>query len=184
VILGVALGYLEAEFAVLGVPFDDRARRMEVTLEQMRAAWAGSLPETIVLPERPSPPPIWVGGNSAAAMKRAIAYGDGWSPFPASPRMAAAVGTAAITDVESLGHAIDRMHRLARESGRTQPLDVCCAPFSRGRVADPDDFIVEARALAGAGVTWITFSLGAPSVNEFCDTVAAFGKDVVGRVRR
>jgi probable F420-dependent oxidoreductase len=184
VILGVAVGYLEAEFAALGVPFNERARRLEDTVVQMRAAWADSLADTIVLPTTPTPPPIWVGGNSAAAMKRAITYGDGWSPFPASPRMAAAVGTAAITDLESLGHAIDRMHRLAEESGRKEPLDVCFAPFSRVRTTDPDQFIVEARQLADAGVTWVTFSLPAPTVNEFCDTVASFGKDVVNRVRR
>jgi alkanesulfonate monooxygenase SsuD/methylene tetrahydromethanopterin reductase-like flavin-dependent oxidoreductase (luciferase family) len=149
----------------------------------MKAAWAGKLPDNIVTPAcvQVPHPPIWAGGNSSAAIRRAIAHGDGWSPFPASPRTAAAVDTASMTDPEMLKHAIVRLNELAEEAGRRDPLDVCFTPFSHPGhkdVVDPAAFVAEAHELAGIGVTWLAFHLPAPSIGEFCDTVAAFGEAV------
>jgi probable F420-dependent oxidoreductase len=183
VILGVAVGYLEAEFDALGVPFAERARRLDETLWAMKAAWADAIPDHVVTPraaQQPHPP-IWAGGNSAAAMRRAITHGDGWSPFPASPRTAAAVDTASMTDAGMLAHAIVRLNELAEEAGRTEPLDVCFTPFSHPAhkdVVDPWVFVSETHELSAIGVTWLAFHLPAPSVAEFCDTVAAFGEAV------
>jgi probable F420-dependent oxidoreductase len=181
VILGVAVGYLEPEFEGLGVPFGERAARLDESLWAMKAAWAGQLRDNIVTPacvQQPHPP-IWAGGNSSAAIRRAIAHGDGWSPFPASPRTAAAVDTASMTDAAMLANAIVRLNELAAESGRTEPLDVCFTPFSHPGhkdVVDPGAFVAEAHELAGIGVTWLAFHLPSPSIGEFCDTVAAFGE--------
>jgi probable F420-dependent oxidoreductase len=183
VILGVAVGYLEAEFDALGVPFGERARRLDETLRAMKAAWADEIPDHVVTPrvaQQPHPP-IWVGGNSTAAMRRAITHGDGWSPFPASPRTAAAVDTASMTDAAMLAHAIVRLNELAEEAGRTAPLDVCFTPLSHPahkNVVDPWVFVSETHELSTIGVTWLAFHLPAPSVAEFCDTVAAFGEAV------
>jgi probable F420-dependent oxidoreductase len=183
VILGVAVGYLEAEFDGLGVPFAERARRLDETIWAMKAAWADDLPEHVLRPrcvQQPHPP-IWAGGNSAAAIRRAITHGNGWSPFPASPRTAAAVDTASISDVPTLANAIARFRELAAEAGRTDPLDVCFTPFSHPGhkdIVDPAAFVDEAHGLARIGVTWLAFHLPAPSVPEFCETVAAFGEAI------
>ena len=76
-ILGVGIGYLRAEFEVLGVgPYDERARITDEFLRAQRQAPDGY---SVVSP--PSPVPIWVGGNSAAAMRRAALLGDGWHPL-------------------------------------------------------------------------------------------------------
>jgi len=182
-ILGVAVGYLEEEFEGLGVPFAERARRLDETIWAMKAAWADELPNNVVRPrcvQQPHPP-IWAGGNSSAAMRRAIAHGDGWSPFPASPRTAAAVDTASISDVPTVANAIARFREMAAEAGRTEPLDVCFTPFSHPGhkdIVDPAAFIDEAQGLARIGVTWLAFHLPAPSVAEFCATVEAFGEAV------
>ncbi len=61
------------------------------------------------------------------------------------------------------------------------PLDVCFTPFSHPGhkdIVDPAAFVDEAHELAGIGVTWLAFHLPAPSIAEFCDTVAAFGEAV------
>ena len=183
VILGIAVGYLEAEFSGLGVPFAERAQRLDESLWAMKAAWADEIVDNVVTPKcvQQPHPPIWAGGNSAAAIRRAIAHGDGWSPFPATPRTAAAVDTASMTDVAMLASAISRCNELAAEAGRTGPFDVCFTPFSHPGhkdVVDPARFVAEAHELAGIGVTWLAFHLPAPSVWEFCDTVAAFGAAV------
>jgi probable F420-dependent oxidoreductase len=185
VILGVAVGYLEAEFEGLGVPYAYRGQRLEDSLVAMKMAWAGETRDNVVTPacvQQPHPP-IWAGGNSSAAIRRAIAFGDGWSPFPATPRTAAAVDTASMTDTAMLANAIVRLSERSEEAGRAEPLDVCFTPFSHPGhkdVVDPAAFVAEAHELEGIGVTWLAFHLPAPSIGEFCDTVAAFGEAIAG----
>jgi probable F420-dependent oxidoreductase len=86
VILGVGAGHVEAEFDVLGVPFHERGRLTDDAIDGVRAAWAdefgwgdggfGQQPR----PRQPGGPPIWVGGSSPAALRRAAERGDGWLP--------------------------------------------------------------------------------------------------------
>jgi probable F420-dependent oxidoreductase len=86
VVLGVGAGHVEAEFGVLGVPFADRGRLTDEAIDGIRAAWAdefgwgggafGQQPR----PRQPGGPPIWVGGSSPAALRRAGQRGDGWLP--------------------------------------------------------------------------------------------------------
>ena len=93
VILGVAPGYLKPEFAALGVDFDERNELTDEAIDVMRRVWS----EDEVVAEgrhftrgtsmRPRPvqqphPPIWIGGNSTAAIRRAVERGQGWVPFP------------------------------------------------------------------------------------------------------
>jgi probable F420-dependent oxidoreductase len=185
VILGVAAGYLRPEFEGLGVPFDDRGSQLDASLRAMKLAWADETPENIVRPrcvQQPHPP-IWAGGNSVAAIRRAATHGSGWSPFPASPRTAAAIDTASITDVETLASSIARYRRLADDAGRPGPLDVCFTPFSHPghkEVVDPAALAAEADELSRVGVTWLAFHLPAPSTDEFCDTVRMFGQALEG----
>jgi len=88
-ILGAGVGWLEAEFAALGIPFRERGRRMDEGIALMRAVWtedpvtfqAKYIPAIVEeMRMRPLPPPIpiWIGGNSDAAIARAIRLGDGW----------------------------------------------------------------------------------------------------------
>lgn len=182
VILGVAVGYLEAEFAALGVPFAERAERLDASLATMRAAWADELPDTTVLPapvQQPGPP-VWVGGNSTAAMRRAIAHGSGWSPFPAAPRTAAAVGTAAIGDIDALADAVGRFRRLAADAGRDPDgFDICFTPFSHPAhraVVDPAALVVEARDLAAVGVTWCAFRVPEPAWADYGAAIREVGE--------
>ncbi len=164
VILGVAVGYLEEEFTALGVPFAERAARFDDALGVIRDA---------------VDVPIWVGGNSPAAMRRAIEHGTGWAPFPAAPRMASAVGTSAIADTDALAAALDRFRARAAAARRTEPFDICFTPFSHPAhldVADPDAFVAEARQLQALGVTWLAVHLPAPTVDAFVENVAAFAQ--------
>jgi hypothetical protein len=91
-ILGVGVGSLEPEFDLLGVPFEDRGARADDALRAIRAAWGQTDPvyhgshydiEGFVV----SPtgldriPPIWVGGRTRRSLRRAVDFGDAWSPF-------------------------------------------------------------------------------------------------------
>ena len=81
-ILGAGVGWLEPEFAALGVPFKERGRRMDEGIAMMRAVWtqdpvtfeAKYIPAKIVdmtmTPQPISHIPLWIGGSSDAALKR------------------------------------------------------------------------------------------------------------------
>ena len=83
VILGVGVGSLEEEFALLGAPFDDRGTRADDAMRTLRAAlsqreYEGFLIDPCALQTRV---PMWVGGRTLRSLRRAIALGDGWAPF-------------------------------------------------------------------------------------------------------
>ena len=198
VILGLAAGYLEAEFTALGVPFRRRGRLLDDSIRLMKQAWTG---EPVDVDEEgfsakghsafPTPaqkphPPIWVGGNSEAAMRRAVTQCDGWIPFPAKPRFAEAVGTRPLSDLDDLARFIDEARQLSDEVGRTKPLDFCFTPFSypHGKeVFDPEAFIEEATALEKIGVTWIDFHLPAPSKAAFLENIERFAVEALAPLR-
>jgi alkanesulfonate monooxygenase SsuD/methylene tetrahydromethanopterin reductase-like flavin-dependent oxidoreductase (luciferase family) len=86
-VLGVGVGYLRGEFAALDAgPYEKRAERTEEFLRGLRAP-----PETHVVLTAPEHVPVWVGGNSAQAERRAALFGDGWHPlWTSADRYAAA----------------------------------------------------------------------------------------------
>lgn len=100
-ILGAGSGWLEPEFAALGVPFKERGRRLDEGLAMMRAVWSEDpvtfksryIPSVIegmtMTPMPVSPIPIWFGGSSDAALNRTIRQGDGWHGSGHTPEAAA-----------------------------------------------------------------------------------------------
>ena len=105
-ILGAGVGWLEAEFDALGVPFKERGRRMDEGIAMMRAVWSQDpvtfdskwIPAKIDAmrsqPQPIAPIPIWIGGSSDAAINRALRL-DGWHGSRVSPDQAAGDGQAA-----------------------------------------------------------------------------------------
>jgi probable F420-dependent oxidoreductase len=99
-ILGAGVGWLQAEFAALGVPFNERGRRTDEGIAMMRAVWSDDpvsfetkwIPAAIdqmrMLPKPETPIPIWVGGTSEPALRRALRL-DGWHGSRATPEQAA-----------------------------------------------------------------------------------------------
>ncbi len=90
VILGAGLGWLETESNLLGVPHRKRARLADECLAVMRACWEGEQPEFhgefydvagfhfAPRPHRDRRLPVYIGGASTAALRRAARFGDGW----------------------------------------------------------------------------------------------------------
>ena len=92
-ILGVGSGWAEQEFEALGVPFHERGAMTDDYLAAIKTLWTNDVAshhgpyasfEGVRSGPRPaqSPhPPIWVGGNSDAALRRAARFGDAWHPI-------------------------------------------------------------------------------------------------------
>jgi probable F420-dependent oxidoreductase len=101
-ILGAGVGWMEAEFSALGVPFRERGRRMDEGIAMMKAVWSDD-PVTFptrwieakintmrMQPKPCAPIPIWIGGSSDAAIARALRL-DGWHGSRVTPEQAPAM---------------------------------------------------------------------------------------------
>jgi len=192
-VLGVAAGYLGPEFAALGVEVEGRGALLDEALAVLDAvcggadvAWESGRARARGVRFRPVPPsgrpPVWVGGNSPAARRRAARY-EGWAPFHTAG-FARTSRTTAIESVEDLAAAIAEVRALAAEaSGRREGFDVC---WSAARASDPDASADERCAhlveLEGIGVTWTTVRLEAPDRPALLEEIERFGREVIAEV--
>jgi probable F420-dependent oxidoreductase len=90
-ILGVGAGWARQEFAALGLPFEHRGAMTDEYLEVIVRAWAEerlsytgrfvAFRDVATAPPPVRRPPVWVGGSSPAALRRAVRHGDGWHPI-------------------------------------------------------------------------------------------------------
>ncbi|MFG1947089.1 LLM class F420-dependent oxidoreductase [Nonomuraea sp. NPDC048826] len=123
-------GYLRSEFLAAGVDWAERNTRFDESIEVMRGVWTtvpfdheGPMFEAhgvaaLPAPETPGGPPIWIGGNSTLARRRAARH-QGWSPFMTTGELARTVRTPAITTVEQLAGHVAEVRELA-----AGPIDV------------------------------------------------------------
>jgi probable F420-dependent oxidoreductase len=143
VILGVGVGSLEEEFALLGAPFDDRGPRADDALAALRASLSTQHPEydgpyyrfsDVVLdpPARQPSVPLWIGGRTARSLRRAVALGDGWVPFGiGSTDLTAMVASARATPA---WEARQRPLEVVLQNGR--PIDPLDDPVGTHRIVD------------------------------------------------
>jgi len=117
-VLGVGAGWLAEEFAALGVPFDDRGKRLDEYIAVMRALWEGDKTtfdgeffqfENCISRPRPANGtiPIVVGGHTKVAARRAGRLGDGFIPGAASASELADLITIARQTAEDHGRDPD-----------------------------------------------------------------------------
>jgi probable F420-dependent oxidoreductase len=194
-IIGVGAGYVRAEFDALGADFDARGPRADEALATMIDAWRGEpfdrtgtdfvARDTVVAPrpaQRPHPP-IWVGGNSAAAQRRAVQFGQAWAPMPSPRRSAATLGTPGLPEVADLARAVTRLRELAEAAGRDEPPGVVAIPRSlsgfTGPTWEPSALTDEVGALVEAGASALVVNLPGRSPAEFIDEIGRFSQ-VIG----
>jgi probable F420-dependent oxidoreductase len=200
VIVGVGAGYLEGEYRALGADFEHRNEVSDDAIAAMKRAWsetgvryegrgyraAGNtmLPAPLQKPH----PPLWIGGNSRRARRRAAEHAQGWSPFPVTPEFGRRTHTAAIETIDDLAAGIRELRALADQRGRREALDVCFVPFGTGMqqraLPDADAFCEEVQKLEAIGVTWVPMGIPCPSRAAYCENAARFGAEIIARLRR
>jgi len=94
IILGIGAGWVENEFDALAINFADRGRRTDEYLRVCKACWGpdpisytGAYHQFQDMHSSPKPvqkphPPIWIGGSSRAALRRAAEFAAVWQPVP------------------------------------------------------------------------------------------------------
>ena len=199
VIAGVGVGWMPEEFAALGTPpFAERGAVTDEYLEAWRSLWNDARPkhdgkyanfaDVLFSPKPASRPrlPIWVGGESAPALRRTVKYGDAW--YPASNNQDIHLNTPA-----RLQKGIEKLHRVAERADRDpSSIDVGYLWFAppiwdTERSPEPwqlfsgssDDMLADAAALETAGARHVIFYLQRPTIEETLDVIQRFGEEVV-----
>ena len=149
VIVGVGTGWMPEEFAAVGASFASRGRDTDACLSVWASVFAtGSFDGMTVLPrtiQQPRPP-LWIGGNSDAAMRRAVVWADGWD--------------APYADPASLRAGVARLRGVCVAHGR-DPASV--AVSVRGLAAETvDEALVRSYAALGVTDIGVTLPYGDP----------------------
>jgi len=96
-ILGLGAGWMEDEFATLNADFSNRGKIMDEQISLMKQLWTADKPhfdgeffkvDDVIFQPKPvnkNGLPIWIGGTTTSALKRATRLGDGWHPVGLSP---------------------------------------------------------------------------------------------------
>ena len=86
-VLGLGVGIHETEYIRAGVDYHRRGALMDEGVAGLHRAWAGRVADDAEYVQAPasSPVPLWFGGSSVAARRRAAAVGDGWVPLFLAP---------------------------------------------------------------------------------------------------
>jgi probable F420-dependent oxidoreductase len=176
VIFGVGAGWMAEEFELLGASFADRGRRMDEYLALVKALWTERNPtfagryfnvsDCAVTPKPVQQPhvPVWIGGDSPAALRRAATFGDAWH--------------SAGTSLAELPGKLARLDTALVAAGRDRKgFTVSAFPTDRFTL----DLV---RQFAAHGVDHVmapVFSLDAAKVRQRLEQVA---KDVIEPYRR
>jgi probable F420-dependent oxidoreductase len=189
-ILGLGAGYQKSEFFALGVDAAERGALFEEALDVLPLHWKGetfsyqgrhfNARNVIALP-RPAqdPIPVWIGGNTPAARRRAATKGQGWLPMMAPPEVAKTAQTMAINSREELAGLIQGVKDAAAAAGRPGPLDFCCsysdATISKTPTVDADRNREQLAELEKIGATWCTISCHSQTRETTLEFIEAFG---------
>ena len=194
-ILGAGVGWMEEEFQALGL--DTFAQRGAVTNEYIRlfkelwtaeqpefhgefydVSGAGFLPKPVQKPH----PPVWIGGHTGPAIRRAAELGDGWMPIGLRPP--------AILEPEELAEKIARLKRLTVRAGRAEDTvelcfstDITFEPAAgmdrRMMTGRPEQIAADLRLYQDLGVVNFIFSFPADSVDGQREAMEQFSREVM-----
>ena len=172
--LGIGVGWLREEFEAAGVPWEHRGRRTDEYMRLLRTLWTEdpsafdgefySLAECRMHPKpTQQPPPIHIGGESDAALRRVAKHGDGWFTFNRPPG--------------ELAEPLARLDELLAENGRNRSeITISACPYMHGLTPE----MVEQYAAAGVDqVVALVFAFDAAGVEP-----AFAGLDACRKVAR
>jgi probable F420-dependent oxidoreductase len=194
-IMGVGVGWMEEEFAALGVSFKDRGKMTDEQLEIIQQLWTEehaffrgqfySYDDLAFYPKPLQKPriPIWVGGEGAAAHSRTAKYGDAWFPYFVE-----------VTPAElRAGHDAVRVRaaELGRDPERIQlaccrPIEVTAGPvpqderFLRGSPEQLVEALLDYRSI---GVSHMALQFMTPRWPDRVEQIARFAQAVLPHLR-
>lgn len=194
--LGVGVGWMEEEFIALDTPpFAERGQVTNEYIQAFKELWTSDHPtfegkycrfsdiQFLPKPVQKPHPPIWVGGQSRPAMRRAAELGDGWHPVGAIP--------AATMEPEELAENITIMHRYAERINRN-PAEIevsMKAPLYDSSSANSgprrrftgttEQILQDVQTYTDIGVSTIIFDIRGAELNQALERLDWFGKEIM-----
>jgi alkanesulfonate monooxygenase SsuD/methylene tetrahydromethanopterin reductase-like flavin-dependent oxidoreductase (luciferase family) len=139
-VLGAAVGGRDDDYEVSGVPFEERGKRFEEMLQQIKRIWAGEevgFAGAIGPPAPDGPPSLLIGGSSDETFRRAAEYADGWTMGGGTP--------------DQFAQGMKKLKAAWNEKGREgEPRGMALAYFGLGDQAEED-----ARSDLGHYYAWL-----------------------------
>jgi probable F420-dependent oxidoreductase len=178
-IVGIGVGYLEAEFRALGAPFEHRGAVTDEYLAAMRSIWEQVKPayhgrfvsfanvQAYPRPVQRPHPPVVIGGRSAPAFRRAVQQGNGWYGFA--------------LDLDGTRRALDGLREAAAQHPRPAALGDLEISITPGRGVGVDLATCEKYAALGVHrlILMPSAKLDADGLERYVETV---GEKLVGRM--
>jgi probable F420-dependent oxidoreductase len=183
--LGVGVGAVPPESEAMGSPYAERGAITDEAIAVMKALWtqedpsfAGKYTRFSGMPFAPKPVqqpyiPILIGGNSPAAIRRAVRLGNGWHPLAVSP--------------EVLRRGIHDLHEQAKAAGRDMAeipvsLSIPLGPSSARRVSlgtEPSEIIRNIQGYADVGVQTIAIAGHTDNMAEILPAMDLLAREVL-----
>jgi probable F420-dependent oxidoreductase len=200
VIVGLGVGWMKEEFNNLQTPpFEDRGKVTDEYIKAFRELWTSDNPSfqgkycnfsnVVFLPKPVQKPtiPIWIGGHSKQAIRRAARLGDGWHPIGGVPTIP--------LEPEDIAKDISMLREHAENAGRDPKTirvalkgslfdrEKQIAPRKRRRfIGDAEEIASDIRAYRAVGVDTMIFDVRRPSIAETLERMEWMAKEVFIRV--
>jgi probable F420-dependent oxidoreductase len=194
-IMGVGVGWMEEEFAALGVSFKDRGKMTDEQLEIVQQLWTEehaffrgqfySYNDLAFYPKPLQKPriPIWVGGEGAAAHRRTAKYGDAWFPYfvEVTPSELRSGHDAVRVSAAELGRDPERIQLAC-----CRPIEVTAGPvpqderFLRGSPEQLVEALLDYRSI---GVSHMALQFMTPRWPDRVEQIARFAQAVLPHLR-
>ncbi len=191
-IFGASSGWMEEEFRALGVPFRNRGPRTDEYLRVVQYLWETPRPHSFSgrfvdfrdIKYEPAPVqrpkiPLWIGGNSRAAMERAVKMGDAWFPLH--------IGT------DRLRRRVDSFDEACQSLGREQrPLlamntsvdfKIKDEGASSGLFGSVDRVMASLGEYSDAGLDYLVSDFPREGIPEFVESMETFAERVIPAFR-
>lgn len=204
VTIGCGAGWMEEEFQALQLPpFAERGRVTDEYLRVFKSVWTNEVASydgdyvsfsnvsTLPLPVQKPHPPLWIGGESAPAIRRAARLGDAWYPIGNNPRFP-------MDTLPRLTRRVARLEELCGEEGR-DPATLGRAYWSHWnneteqvRNADGDRMLLtgstaaivdDINAMKTLGFGHLMLNFAAPDVSGMADRMQLFAEEVMPHVQ-
>jgi len=200
VTVGVGAGWMDEEFQAIGAPpFTERGKVTDEYLRAFKALWTQDDPrfdgkytrfENVSFQPKPVQkphPPLWIGGESPAALRRVVALGDAWYPIGSNPDFP-------LNTAERFSQGVARLHEEARRAGRDPgsiELAYWAPWYKEGQTLTLDDGQRQAftgsdaevagdiRAFGALGVRHLLFSFVRPTLAESLSALERFAAHVL-----